>query len=70
MVIRITWSLELSPRVTANCRFHYNFSSSAEDTFLTFTYNDFTLTVLVFSIIVDTCTAGPVRAVVGLALNI
>ena len=39
-------------------------------TFLTFTYNDFTLTVLVFSIIVDTCTAGPVRAVVGLALNI
>ena len=33
-------------------------------------YHDFTFTVLVFSIIVDTCIAGPVRAVVGLALNI
>jgi len=39
-------------------------------TFLTFTHHDFTFTVLVFSIIVDTCIARPVRAVVGLALNI
>jgi len=30
---------------------------------------DFTFTVLVFSIIVDTCIAGPVRSVVSLALN-
>jgi len=35
-----------------------------------FTYHDFTFTVLVFSIIVDICIAGPVRSVVGLALNI
>jgi len=38
--------------------------------FLTFTYHDFTFTVLLFSIIVDTCIAEPVRAVVGLALKI
>ena len=38
-------------------------------TFLTFTYHDLIFTVFVFSIIVDTCNAGPVRAVVGLALN-
>jgi len=37
--------------------------------FLTFTYHDFTFTVLVFSIIVDTCIARPVRSVVDLALN-
>ena len=38
-------------------------------TFLTFTYRDFTFIVLVVSIIVDTCIAGPVRVVVGPALN-
>ena len=37
--------------------------------FLTFTYRDFTFIVLVVSIIVDTCIAGPVRVVVGPALN-
>jgi len=39
--------------------------------FLTFTYHDFTFTVLVFSIIVDTCycRAGP-GCCIGLALNI
>jgi len=35
----------------------------------TFMYRDFTFIVLVFSIIVDTCIAGPVRVVVGPALN-
>ena len=45
----------------------YNFGCSS--LFLTFTYRDFTFIVLVFSIIVDTCIAGPVRVVVGPALN-
>jgi len=38
-------------------------------TFLTSTYPDFVFTLLVFSIIVDICTARPTRVVVGLALN-
>ena len=39
-------------------------------TFLTSTYCDFIFTLLVFSIIVDICTARPTRVVVGLmALN-
>jgi len=38
-------------------------------TFLTFTYRDFTFIILVVSIFVDTCIAGPVRVVVGPALN-
>ena len=38
-------------------------------TFLTCTYRDFIFTLLVFSIIVDICTARPTRVVVGLALN-
>ena len=38
-------------------------------TFLTSTYRDFIFTLLVFSIIVDICTARPTRVVVGLALN-
>ena len=38
-------------------------------TFLTSTYRDFVFTLLVFSIIVDICTARPTRVVVGLALN-
>ena len=62
--------MSASPRVTANCQFHHNVSSPAEDSlFLTFTYRDFTFIVLVVSIIVDTCIAGPVRVVVGPALN-
>ena len=36
---------------------------------LTSTYHDFIFTLLVFSIIVDICTARPTRVVVGLALN-
>ena len=27
----LVWTLELSPRVTTNCRFHHNLSSPAED---------------------------------------
>jgi len=38
-------------------------------TFLTSTYRDFIVTLLVFSIIVDICTARPTLVVVGLALN-
>ena len=62
------WSGTLSP---SHCELSISsqlFVAGWRLTFLTFTYHDFTFTVLVFSIIVDTCIAGPVRSVVGLAL--
>ena len=63
------WSGTLSP---SHCELSIpsqRFVAGFRLTFLTFTYRDFTFIVLVVSIIVDTCIAGPVRVVVGPALN-